>query len=391
MEEHFKIIKTYQKGGSPKLIIDWVEVPRKVRIKLVKEVLPDEFIKKMEYLGLTDEVFNGHDYIPNEITYKKRLEHYVKLYPTFEEFIFESCHWKNVRYNVNYDKEQETKDLYKNDFQYIYYTIFGEIFSVQSYEIWSNKLENQNKFLSDFVREIKFGKNKYKPKDKFETITDIDGNVYQTVQIGNQVWMAENLRVSRFRNSEMIPNVQSIKEWQELKAANWLNYENDFENDSKFGKLYNWYAVIDDRHIAPEGWHISTYEEWRELENYLIENDFFDLEDYDNWFSLQSNRDYRSDNIAKSLAGKSYWKFRDSKGTIGNDLSKNNSSGFNALPSGSALYGKFKDVGLAAYWWSSNRNTLSYGRYIGFGVTLLENIQSCSNENHYAIRCVKNK
>ena len=177
MEKYFKTIKTYQKGGSPKLIIDWVEVPRKIRIKLVKEVLPDEFIKKMEYLGLSDEVFNGHDYIPNEITYKKRLEHYLKSYPTFKEFIFESCHWNNVRYEVNYNKEQETKDLYQNDFQYLYYAIFGEIFSVGSYEIWSNKLENKNKFLSDFVREIKFGKNKYKPKDKIETITDIDRNI----------------------------------------------------------------------------------------------------------------------------------------------------------------------------------------------------------------------
>ena len=160
MENHFKILKTYKKGGSPKFTIDWVEVPRVVRNKIVKEVLPREFLKKMEYLGLSDEIFNGHDYIPNERTYKERLEHYLKLYPTFEEFIFETCHWKNVIYDVNFNKELETKDLYRNNFQYLYFAIFGEVFPVISYEIWSKKNENEDKFLSDFVREIKFKKSK---------------------------------------------------------------------------------------------------------------------------------------------------------------------------------------------------------------------------------------
>lgn len=165
MGELLNNLRRYIKGGSPKTIKDWVEVPRKVRAKIVKEVLPEEFVVKLEYLGLLDEIFNGHDSIPNEKKYKERLELYLKLYPTFEEFIFESCHWKNVRYEVKYSDEKDTKDIYLNDFQYLYYAVFNEKFPVSSYEFWSNELENKNKFLSDYVREIKFGKNKYKPKE----------------------------------------------------------------------------------------------------------------------------------------------------------------------------------------------------------------------------------
>jgi len=363
MGELFKILKTYQKGGSPKLIIDWVEVPRKVRIKLVKEVLPDEFIKKMEYLGLTDEVFNGHDYIPNEKTYKERLEHYLKLYPTFEEFIFESCHWKNVKYDVLFYKEQDTKKLYKDGFQYLYYAVFGEIFPVESYKIWSEKLENQNKFLSDFVREIKFGKNKYQKKDKIETIIDIDGNVYKTVQIGNQIWMAENLRVSRYSNGDVIPNIIENKVWFDLNCGAWCNYDNNSDFDSEYGKLYNWFTIDDKRGLAPKGWHVPSIEEW----NMLI------------------------DNLGgKEIAGGKLKEFGTEHWEVSNEEATNE-SGFSALPGGyRGIFSTFDGKSHYGSWWSSidDRSSKAWSSYLSYQNKSIS-ISCDYKQIGLTVRCIK--
>lgn len=375
MGELFKTLKTYQKGGSPKLMIDWVTVPRKIRIKIVKEVLPADFIDKLEHLNLIDEIFNGDD-VENEITYKKRLERYIERYPDFNEFVFESCHWKNVRYDVKFDKEQDTKELYKNDFQYLYYAIFGEIFSVQSYKIWSKKSQNHNKFLSDFVREIKFGKNKYKSIDIIENLTDIDGNIYKTVKIGNQIWMAENLRVSRYRNGDSIPLIEDIRDWLNSESGAYCNYNNNFENETKNGKLYNWYCVNDNRHIAPKGWHVPSYADWNILIDYMNNN-------------IPETNDLK---IVKSLAAKSEW-IEDSKnGIIGNNILSNNNSGFNSFPSGFRnKNGLYNGIGEYAIWWSS---TESSGYYVDcFEISNYdEEIQNVNYDKEIgmSIRCIKN-
>ena len=99
-----------------------------------------------------------------------------------------------------------------------------------------------------------------------ETVTDVDGNVYKTVRIGNQIWMAENLNVSRYRNGDLIPNVKDEK-WMKLKTGAWCTYCN--LEYSSISKLYNWFAIDDKRCIAPEGWHVPSDEEWTELTNFL--------------------------------------------------------------------------------------------------------------------------
>jgi uncharacterized protein (TIGR02145 family) len=104
------------------------------------------------------------------------------------------------------------------------------------------------------------------------TIKDYDGNRYSPVTIGKQVWLAENLSVSHFRNGDSIPQVKSAEEWvkygKEGKPA-WCYMENNPENNQKFGKLYNWYAGTDPRGLAPAGWHIATDEEWKKMIDYL--------------------------------------------------------------------------------------------------------------------------
>jgi len=109
------------------------------------------------------------------------------------------------------------------------------------------------------------------------TVTDIDGNEYQTVKIGNQWWMAENLRVTRYRNGDAIPTGLSITAWENTTSGAYAIYPHDdvdgINSDGEmvdaYGKLYNWYAVDDDHGLCPVGWHVPSDEEWKELEMHL--------------------------------------------------------------------------------------------------------------------------
>ncbi len=98
-----------------------------------------------------------------------------------------------------------------------------------------------------------------------EEITDQDKRIFKVIKISSQKWMAENLNVSTYRNGDSIPEVKSAAIWSKLKTGAWCYYENKSENGSKYGKLYNWYAVNDPRGLAPKGFHIPSDEEWEQL------------------------------------------------------------------------------------------------------------------------------
>ena len=167
-----------------------------------------------------------------------------------------------------------------------------------------------------------------------DPVTDIDGNVYGTIIIGDQRWMVENLNVTHFRNGDPIPEAKTVEEWiqagNEQKPA-WCSYNNDPDNASEYGKLYNWYAVNDPRGLEPEGWHTPTTREWAELIDYLGGDDIAGA-------------------TMKSLTG---WPAGDNG---------DNTSGFQALPGGGRISnGDFSDIDNAAVWWSSSENTGSTG------------------------------
>ena len=96
-------------------------------------------------------------------------------------------------------------------------------------------------------------------------VTDIDGNMYKTVKIGNQWWMAENLKVTRYRNGDGIPGVTNSSTWCSLTTGAYCNYDNNESYVVTYGRVYNWYAVNDSRNIAPEGWHVPSDVEWQSL------------------------------------------------------------------------------------------------------------------------------
>jgi uncharacterized protein (TIGR02145 family) len=172
------------------------------------------------------------------------------------------------------------------------------------------------------------------------TMTDIDGNVYQTIKIGNQWWMAENLKVTHYRNGDPIPNVTGSTEWDNLSSGAYCAYNNDNGNAATYGMLYNWYVVDDSRNIAPEGWHVPTDEEWKALEMHLGMS--------------QSEADEIGDRGTDEggklkEAGTTHWNSPNSGAT--------NSSGFTALPGGYRFYdGRFNNMGYNGYWWSATAN-----------------------------------
>lgn len=163
------------------------------------------------------------------------------------------------------------------------------------------------------------------------TVKDIDGNAYKTVKIGNQVWMAENLRTTKYNDGSSIPEIKnsirhlgygySCPEWYIDHKGAYCFYKNTIDKDSinKFGALYNWYAVNTGK-LAMKGWHVPTAAEWDTLQNYLIANGY-------NWDGTTTGN-----KIGKSLAAKKYWDKSEENGSYGNNLAKNNRSGFSAFP-----------------------------------------------------------
>ena len=107
------------------------------------------------------------------------------------------------------------------------------------------------------------------PNLTYGSMTDIDGNVYPTITICNKTWTARNFNCSKYRNGDVIPQVQDPIQWVNLTTGAWCYYKNDSSYGPSYGKLYNWFAVTDPRGIAPQGWHLPTSAEWSSLSSCL--------------------------------------------------------------------------------------------------------------------------
>lgn len=150
-------------------------------------------------------------------------------------------------------------------------------------------------------------------------------SIFKEIKIGDQVWMAENLNVDKFRNGDPIPQAKSNNEWKKAyinKKPAWCYYKSSNSNGVTYGKLYNWYAVNDKRGLAPEGWHIPTRDEWMKL----------------------------TDNFGGTL-GAGVW-MKSKTGWVNNGNGRD-LSGFNGLPGGyRSVLGEFRQIGEVGYWWS---------------------------------------
>ncbi len=183
------------------------------------------------------------------------------------------------------------------------------------------------------------------------TVTDIDGNVYNTVQIGTQCWTQSNLKVSKYRNGDSIPTGLSNSSWQNATSGAYAIYNNDLVNDGLYGKLYNHYTVTDSRGLCPTGWHVPSDGEWNVLVKYL-----------------DANADTVCGNcVQSSIAGgalKSTAMHPTPGGWNPPNTGATNSSGFTALPGGLRdTYGDFNFMAYDGSWWSSSVLSGSAARY----------------------------
>jgi len=199
------------------------------------------------------------------------------------------------------------------------------------------------------------------PNFQFGTMKDQAGNVYKTITIGTQTWMAENLRTNKYRNLEPIDSV-SFSSWTRITGAFCVYNVVVPDNNLIYGKLYNWYAVNDSRNIAPASWHVATDAEWTTLINYLGGN------------SIAGGK--------MKETGITHWEDPNVDAT--------NESGFTALPGGARYSDTFMRLKEYGCWWSATTYVPDNAWYYYMGNLAGSIIRDNENkERGYSVRCVK--
>jgi uncharacterized protein (TIGR02145 family) len=205
--------------------------------------------------------------------------------------------------------------------------------------------------------------NVHNPAKTYGTMTDQQGNVYKTIIIGAQEWMAENLKTTIYRNGNAIANITDNAQWDGLTTGAWASYNNDSQNDCPYGKLYNWYAAADPGHVCPTGWHVPTDDEWTTLTDYL------------GGAAVAGGK--------MKTTGLQYW--------ISPNTGATNESGFSGLPGGSRnSLGDFFYVGGLGCWWSSSEDDTSYAWYRGLFYYSGNADQGYgSKQDGFSVRCLR--
>jgi uncharacterized protein (TIGR02145 family) len=201
----------------------------------------------------------------------------------------------------------------------------------------------------------------------YGSLTDQDFNVYKTVTIGTQIWMAENLRTTKYRDGSVIPEVNGALAWSTLTTGAYCNYNNTVATDTiaTFGRLYNWYAISDSHNLAPAGWHIPSDVEWSQLTEYL------------------GGEDVAGGKLKE--IGTTHWLVVNTGAT--------NETGFTALPGGSHFYNVYESfyyIGSFGNWWSTTENDTASAWYrIMYCNTIYVARGNISKTLGFSVRCIK--
>jgi uncharacterized protein (TIGR02145 family) len=218
--------------------------------------------------------------------------------------------------------------------------------------------------------QIKKKKSVSTPKSKFKE-----------VEIGKQIWMLENLNVSKFRNGDIIPEAQTVDEWKkasENKQPAWCYYNNDSSRGEKYGRLYNWYTVNDPRGLAPNGWHIPSIEEWELMFKYIDPSSKgIESTDSDVGKKMKSTTDWDC------------WPY--SPVEEGYSCNGNNQSGFSGLPGGCrTAISSFNGLNYIGTWWSSTEHKTTNAWTVGLICALeIVSIEKSEKSLGFSVRCIK--
>jgi uncharacterized protein (TIGR02145 family) len=194
------------------------------------------------------------------------------------------------------------------------------------------------------------------------TVTDIDGNTYSTITVGGVVWMAENLRTTKYNDGTAITTGLSNTDWSNTTIGAYSIYDNDPANNTTYGKLYNWYAVNTGK-LAPAGWHVATEAEYT---------------------ALIDNLGGSSVAGGKLKSTSSLWDAPNTGAT--------NSSGFNGLPGGyRSMSGNYSLEGKTGYWWANTERNASQGEYTNLDNDFAATARNGATKSFgYSVRCVRN-
>jgi uncharacterized protein (TIGR02145 family) len=206
------------------------------------------------------------------------------------------------------------------------------------------------------------------------TVRDIDGNVYRTLLIGDFWWMAENLKSTRFIDSEVIPCISDQSVWLRMQSSAFCFYQNNESYIDTSGLLYNWYAVNSGK-LCPAGWRVPTDNEWKQIEG--IADTKYEAGD-----SVWDKMGLRGFDAGQRLKSESGWR----KGVTGTD-----NLGFSALPGGERLT-RFYAGGSSGFWWTGTEASTSSAFYR----SLIYAYEYVARDTHpkrmgFSVRCIKNK
>ncbi len=208
-------------------------------------------------------------------------------------------------------------------------------------------------------------------------VSDKDGNHYNAVKIGTQVWMAENLKTTKYNDGTSIDLVTDDAAWVALSTPGYCWYNNDKTTyGDTYGAMYNWYTVATGK-LCPAGWHVPSDAEWTVLTDYLINNGY--------------GFEGSGDDIGKSVASVSGWMTDPTAGNVGNDPTSNNSSGFNAPPGGFRGYnGPFYGLGSNGHCFSSTESnvTSAWRRSLNYNENIFKRSYYDKTCGFY-VRCIK--
>ncbi len=257
----------------------------------------------------------------------------------------------------------------------------GKDYSIELYGrniygcITSKSLLNNVEIVSEQVTTVEM---EWENNLELGTVTDIDGNVYITVKIGDQWWMAENLKVTRYRNGDPIPEVTSGSEWDALETGALCAYMNDHDYIDTYGLLYNWFAADDPRGLAPAGWHVPTDDEWKQLELTLGMLPMM----LDEWGYRGSEEGNKLKSIGSQELGTGLW--------TENNIGATNESCFSAVPAGWRIYtGAFNSVGYGASFWTASEygDVRAWSRSLSYRVSNILRSYGFKGRG-FSIRCV---